>query len=68
MTSEKFIEECKKQGIDPANIAPSAGGTLRNGVSQDEELEKGKETKEVVAEVKEEPKPVVTKPKKGKGK
>jgi hypothetical protein len=67
MPSEKFIEECKKQGIDPDNIAPSAGGTLRNGVTQDEELEKRKETKEVTPNVEPKPEPKVEK-KKGKGK
>jgi hypothetical protein len=31
---EQFIE----QGIDPADAAPSAGGTTRDGVTQDAEL------------------------------
>jgi hypothetical protein len=45
VNTKKFIDEAKKQGIDPEDIAPSAGGTLRDGVSQIEELENKSETK-----------------------
>jgi hypothetical protein len=30
--------QCIEQGIDPEDVAPSAGGTTRDGVTQDAEL------------------------------